>query len=330
MRLIQGTALTVLTSAGLAASAAAQTPIFPLEAPTATEVLVDSNIATSTIWTNDKTYNLQDQIYVLPGATLVIEKGTVIASTTNLGGSLAVCNGAQIFIKGTASEPVIMTSKADVATWEGGDFRKGKWREGVNEWGNLTIMGDAYISEDATLGNVPVPSASNFATMEGLIADFSGDTKILYGGGNDEDDSGSIKYLSLRYGGRVIGLNNELNGLSLGGIGRGTDISHIDIMNNVDDGIEIWGGTVNIKYFSIWNIGDDSFDIDQGWRGKRAVRPDRPGLQCRREPGLGCRRQLLRDRRCRAVALATGHDHHDRQRHGHRAAPLGRPRNRLA
>ena len=62
--------------------------------------------------------------------------------------------------------------------------------------------------------------------------------------------------------------NNELNGLSLGGIGRDTDIHHVEIMNNVDDGIEIWGGTVNLKYFNIWNIGDDSFDVDQGWRGK--------------------------------------------------------------
>lgn len=100
--------------------------------------------------------------------------------------------------------------------------------------------------------------------MEGLTdPDFS-----LYGGKDDNDDSGSISYLSLRYAGKVVGLGNELNGLSLGGIGRETDISHVEIMNNVDDGIEIWGGTVNLKYISIWNVGDDSFDIDQGWRGK--------------------------------------------------------------
>ena len=66
----------------------------------------------------------------------------------------------------------------------------------------------------------------------------------------------------------MIGLANELNGLSLGGIGRETDIDHVEIMNNVDDGIEIWGGTVNLKYISIWNIGDDSFDIDEGWAAK--------------------------------------------------------------
>jgi hypothetical protein len=90
----------------------------------------------------------------------------------------------------------------------------------------------------------------------------------MFGGNDDDDDSGSISYLSLRYGGKVIGLANELNGLSLGAVGRETDIHHIEVMNNVDDGIEIWGGTVNLQYVNIWNVGDDSLDVDEGWRGK--------------------------------------------------------------
>jgi hypothetical protein len=126
-------------------------------------------------------------------------------------------------------------------------------------------MGRAYVAEDAVAGNVPSPSPSNVGDMEGLT---NGPSTDRYGGGDDDDDSGSISYLSIRYGGKVVNLNNELNGLSLGGIGRGTDIDHVEIMNNVDDGIEIWGGTLNVKYFSIWNVGDDSFDVDQGWRGK--------------------------------------------------------------
>ena len=252
---IKGAAVTVLAgiSFGGVASAA--------------NVNIGSDIAVSTTWTADNTYNLQGQIYVLPGATLTIEPGTVIASTANGGGSLAVAKGGQIFAMGTKTEPIIMTSTADVATWVNGS-QTGRWREAANEWGNLTIMGSGYISEDATVGNSPSPDAGNVAAMEGLIADFVGDTKVLYGGGDDDDDSGTIKYVSIRYGGKVIGLNNELNGLSCGGLGRETDIHHIEIMNNVDDGIEIWGGTVNFKYFSIWNVGDDSFDVDQGWRGK--------------------------------------------------------------
>jgi hypothetical protein len=228
------------------------------------EVMVTSDITTATTWTADNTYNLQDQIYVRNGATLTIEAGTVVASTTNLGGSLAVTRGSRIFVLGTKEKPVIMTSEADVATWTDGP-RTGLWREAQNEWGNLTIMGEAYVSENAVAGNTPTCNPSNVADMEGLS---NGPSTDRYGGGDDDDDSGTIKYLSLRYGGKRIALNNELNALSLGGVGRGTDIHHIDIMNNVDDGIEIWGGTVNLKYFNIWNVGDDSFDVDQGWRGK--------------------------------------------------------------
>jgi hypothetical protein len=255
-KLLKGATAVAMVGAGVAGAAEAA------------DIPVSANISVSTTWTANNSYNLQNQVYVLPGATLTIEAGTLVASTTNVGGALAVCEGAQIHVLGTQNNPVIMTSTADVATWTAGDPKTGTWREGVNEWGNLTVMGDAYISENATVGNTATPSASNVAAMEGLIADFVGDTKVLYGGADDEDDSGTIRYLSIRYGGKVIGLNNELNGLSLGGIGRATDIHHVEIMNNVDDGFEIWGGTVNVKYFSIWNIGDDSFDVDQGWRGK--------------------------------------------------------------
>ncbi len=236
----------------------------------AAEILVSADISTSTTWTANNTYNLQTQIYVLPGATLTIEPGTVIASTptTNGGGSIAVCKGAQIIANGTRTQPIIFTSTADVATWVNGDPKTGTWRAIANEWGNLTIMGGAYISENAIAANTATPNASNYANMEGLTAASPTDTRVRYGGGNDDDDSGSLKYVSIRYAGRVVGLNNELNGLSLGGIGRNTEISHIEIMNNVDDGIEIWGGTVNLKNFAVWNIGDDSLDIDQGYRGK--------------------------------------------------------------
>ena len=236
----------------------------------AAEIIVSGDIAVSTTWTANNTYNLSAQIYVLPGATLTIEPGTVIATTpsANGSGSLAVCKGAQIIANGTRTQPIIFTSTADAATWTNGDPKTGTWRAAANEWGNLTIMGDAYISENAIATNTAAPNASNYANMEGLTAASPTDTRVRYGGGNDDDDSGSLKYVSLRYGGRVVGLTNELNGLSLGGIGRNTDIDYVEVMNNVDDGIEIWGGTVNLKHVSIWNIGDDSLDIDQGWRGK--------------------------------------------------------------
>ena len=232
----------------------------------AADVSVSGNIATSTTWTKNNTYNLVGQVMVLPGATLTIQPGTVIAS--NAGGSLAVTRGARISAVGNQSEPIIFTSKNDVLTWTAGNPKTGTWRPVCNEWGNLTIMGRAYISENAVATNTASPNANNIATMEGLTAAAPGDTNVLYGGGDDLDDSGTLAYCSFRYGGLVIGLANELNGLSLGGVGKETTIDHMEIMNNVDDGIEIWGGTVNLQYVSIWNIGDDSLDIDQGWRGK--------------------------------------------------------------
>jgi hypothetical protein len=237
---------------GLCASASAQ-------------IVINSNIVSSTTWTSNNVYQLQGDIYVEPGATLTIQAGTVIASTNN--STLAVCRGAQIIANGTATAPIIMTSDDDRNTWTGGNPETGTFRQMANnEWGNLTIMGAAYISENQIATNTPAPSASNYADMEGLAPAVT--TLNDYGGGNDNDDSGSISYMSIRYGGRTLALGIELNGLSLGGIGRNTEVHHIEILNTLDDGIEVWGGTVNFKYLSIWNVGDDGFDIDQGWRGK--------------------------------------------------------------
>jgi len=248
--------------------AAVGVSLLAVGAANAADVNVSGEITTSTTWTKNNVYKLQGQVYVRAGATLTIEPGTLIASRVADGGSLAICQGARIVAEGTQAEPIIFTTEADVATWTAGNPKTGSWRVSANEWGNITIMGRAYISENAVGTNTAAPNANNIAIMEGLTGATVSDVRVIYGGGNDDDNSGSLKFVSLRYGGKVIGFNNELNGLSLGGIGRGTVIENVEIMNNVDDGIEIWGGTVNLKNFSIWNIGDDSFDIDQGWRGK--------------------------------------------------------------
>jgi hypothetical protein len=226
-------------------------------------------------------YRLKGQVYFNNMSTLTIDAGVLIVSIPSDQGSLAICRDSQIFVNGTAANPVIMTSTRDVHTWTGttdagqddpnqvpGNSHTGVWRATSNEWGNLTLMGRGYISANNHGGattNVPTPNANNAATMEGLT---SGPATDLYGGGNDDDNSGSITYISLRYGGKVVGLNNELNGLSMGAIGRNTTVHHVDIMNCVDDGVETWGGTVNYKFLNIWNYGDDGFDTDEGWRGK--------------------------------------------------------------
>jgi hypothetical protein len=135
----------------------------------AAEIRVNTNIAGSVTWTANNTYNLQRQIYVLPGATLTIQAGTVVASTTNLGGSLAVVAGAQIFVLGDRDRPVIMTSTADVATWgRNGDPVKGTWyaraeRHGAagaraaRERGARTLAPEALAAAERRLAEDPGP-----------------------------------------------------------------------------------------------------------------------------------------------------------------------------
>ncbi|MGE3171849.1 MAG: hypothetical protein AB7O97_04435 [Planctomycetota bacterium] len=220
------------------------------------QVVVSGDITQSTTFTSNNVYQLSGIVKVLNGATVTIQPGTRFESVP--GGALVITRGSQIQALGTELAPIVFTSNLET----------GAWRPSANEWGNVSLLGQAYISEDVLTipTNTATFNANNYGIMEGLTGT---DATVRYGGGNDDDDSGTIRYTSLRYGGnQPIAPNVELNGLSLGGVGRGTDIHHVEIMNNLDDGIEIWGGTVNFKYISIWNVGDDSFDVDQGWRGK--------------------------------------------------------------
>ena len=220
------------------------------------QTLINTDFATSaTLTLANSPYALDGDIYVLPGATLTIEAGVRFESTAN--STLAITRGAQIIANGTKDAPIVFTSQNDTGVYR---------QLANNEWGNLTIMGAGYISEDEIPSNSSVPASTNYADMEGLTP--ANPANKDYGGGNDNDDSGSLSYCAFRYGGVASIPGKELNGLSLGGVGRNTDIHHIEVLNNIDDGIEIWGGTVNLKYVSIWNVGDDSLDIDQGWRGK--------------------------------------------------------------
>jgi len=120
-------------------------------------------------------------------------------------------------------------------------------------WGGLLILGKA-----------PIKASAATKSIEGIPAD---DQNGLYGGDIANDDSGVLKYVSIRHGGSNIGEGNEINGLTLGGVGSATTIENIEIVSNQDDGIEWFGGTVNVKNALIWNTGDDAVDGDQGWTG---------------------------------------------------------------
>ena len=222
-----------------------------------TVITVMDDISVSTTWTANNEYRLVDRIHVQNGATLTIEPGTLITVDPAIAGYMIVARGSRLMAKGTAEAPIIFTSVND-------NFES--WQELTNEWGGLHICGDALIS-DMQPGNGPSCGA-NISPLEGLLGAFPGDMRYFFGGVNDEDNSGCLEYVSIRYAGRAIDSLVDQNALTLGGIGRGTDVSFIDVMNGVDDGVEILGGTVNVHNLNIWNVGDDSFDCDKGWRGK--------------------------------------------------------------
>ena len=254
LNLMQG----LMIGLGLATAASAQASITGANGVNFTEAFLGAGFTGSiTLSAANNPHVLSGDIWIRDGATLTIEAGVTFRSTLN--STLFINRGAQIFANGTKDAPITFTSSSDTGVYR---------QQANNEWGNLTIMGAGYISEDEIPTNTAVPSSTNFANMEGATPPAANPEFDDYGGGNDNDDSGTLSHCTFSYGGIASIPGDELNGLSLGGIGRNTDIHHVEIVNNIDDGIEIWGGTVNLKYVSIWNIGDDSFDVDQGWRGK--------------------------------------------------------------
>lgn len=210
-------------------------------------------------WTADKIYVLRGFIFVNEGQVLTIDPGTVIKGQPGDGAgasALIVARGGQINAAGTAENPIIFTALAD-DTDDPDDLP-------INtrgQWGSLLI-----------LGNAPINHASGETFIEGLPET---DDRGLYGNGtpNDfatgvDDNSGTYTYLSIRHGGTEIGSGNEINGLTMGGVGNATTIHHIEVWGNDDDGYEWFGGTVNTSYLASLYNQDDSYDWDFGWRGQ--------------------------------------------------------------
>jgi len=203
--------------------------------------------ADSVYWTNDKLYKLSGLVFVNSGKTLFIEEGTVIqgmAGTGSNASALIVSRGAKIYAEGTSSQPIVFTFDGDAgntaATTRG-------------QWGGLIV-----------LGNAPLNSAPGTTQIEGIPTN---ETRGNYGGTNASDNSGIIKYVSIRHGGTNIGADNEINGLTLGGVGNMTEIDYVEVVANEDDGVECFGGTVNLKHIIIAYCADDSYDYDEGYTG---------------------------------------------------------------
>lgn len=220
-----------------------------------TTFLVNGNITANTTWKTGKVYILQSRIAVVAGVTLTIEPGVVIKGEAGTGANataLIIARGAKLMAEGTASQPIIFTSVADEIM--PGHIASPNLDPDIDGlWGGLIVLGNARIS-----------AASESVQIEGIPPS---DPNGLYGGANDADNSGIIRYISIRHGGANIGEGNEINGLTLGGVGSGTIVENVEVIANQDDGIEIFGGTVNVKNALVWNAGDDAIDTDQAWAG---------------------------------------------------------------
>lgn len=218
------------------------------------------DITTDTTLTNDQEWLLAGYTFVNPGVTLTIEPGTVIRGAASGGAAasaLIVMRGAMIDAVGTPEAPIIFTSENDPLD--------GSWDETFTEtWGGVIVLGAATINSRADGSIVAKPITDK---VEGVELGEDEIEKIDFGGTNDEDNSGRLKYVSIRHAGEDLGAGNEINGLTLGGVGSETEISFIEVFANKDDGIELFGGTVSLRNVAMLFGGDDGLDFDQGWRG---------------------------------------------------------------
>lgn len=226
---------------------------------------ITANITENTTWKSGNVYILGGRITVMNGVTLTIEPGVIIKGEAGTGANataLLVARGAKIMAEGTAAKPIIFTSVADEIMPEditAGNFGSPNLDPDINGlWGGLMVLGKAPISASNESGDV------SEVQIEGIpTSDLNG----LYGGNVPNDNSGVIKYVSIRHGGANIGSGNEINGLTLGGVGSGTVIENVEVVANQDDGIEWFGGSVNVKNAVVWYAGDDAIDTDQSWSG---------------------------------------------------------------
>ena len=192
------------------------------------------------------------------GVTLTIAPGVVLAADNSEPSSdlLLVNRGATINAVGTPTQPIIFTSEQNLTPNTVTDITQ-------NQWGGVILLGQAPIGVCAT-GTGPNDAAGSSQTCQNGI---EGVTGRNYGGPDAADSSGTMQYVQIRFTGIIIGAGNELQGLTLGGTGTGTTIDHIQSHNSSDDGVEIFGGTTNLRYFAVTGADDDAFDVDNGWRG---------------------------------------------------------------
>ncbi len=205
----------------------------------ATTTTVSTDVTTNTTWSG--VILLQNKVYVKNNATLTIQPGTIIRGDKLTQGTLIVTRGAKLNAIGTAAQPIVFTSNESVGNRNEGD------------WGGLVILGLAKNNQPGGVANI-----------EGLLPT----TDTQFGGNFDNDNSGTLNYVRVEFGGIPLEPNKEINGITFGSVGSATTVDYVQVSFSGDDAFEWFGGTVNCKHLIAYRTLDDDFDTDFGFRGK--------------------------------------------------------------
>lgn len=226
-------------------------------------ITLKGRITSDTILRKQNTYILQGKVYVASGAKMTIEAGTTIKGTYSGAevAALIIARGAQILAQGTANDPIVFTSNSPIP------------RSG--DWGGIVLLGKAAINTTYTVdaatvypSNPTVQIGAGTFQIEGGVDNVFGDG--VCGGGTapvNNDNSGILSYVRIEYAGYAFIPDKEINSLTLGAVGSGTTIDHVQVTYAKDDAFEWFGGTVNCKYLVAYRTQDDDFDTDNGFSG---------------------------------------------------------------
>lgn len=209
----------------------------------------DADDSGNIVLTNDTVWALDGPVFVgndkADSVTLEIEEGTIIFGSRGAD-YLVISRDSQLEVNGTASEPVIMTSYEDVVGEE----------IGAGQWGGVVILGNAPTTK------CPQDGSDCALQVEGA------EEGAVFGGTDSADSSGTINYLVVKYAGYEVAPDNELNGVTFGGVGSGTEVDYLQVHANADDGVEFFGGSVDVKHLVLTGNQDDSVDWDNGYNGR--------------------------------------------------------------
>ncbi|MCA8960923.1 MAG: hypothetical protein KDC38_10445, partial [Planctomycetes bacterium] len=204
-------------------------------------VVHNTPIVGTEVWSKLDTHIIEGQVEVTPGAVLTIQAGTTVLGDSETNGFIVVNQGGQLIADGTPVAPIVFTSENPVGS------------RAQMDWGGLIFLGT-----NSTFLGIP----------EGLpLASASGDP-FMFGGADDTTSSGTLRYVRVEFGGTDISLNNEVNAISMFGVNNETIFEHVQVKQNRDDGVEWFGGDVDLKWGLATAIGDDKFDYSFGWHGR--------------------------------------------------------------